>query len=137
MANQVHGPEGMIFANKYRIVKLIGSGGMANVYLGIDMNTGVNVAIKILKPEFSSDEEFIRRFDAEAKSVASLNHANIVKVYGVGHEGNFRYLLWTMLTRTVSFTETSSLRTYLSRVTVLQRSQTSVLHVQHPQRQLQ
>ena len=90
MANQVHGPEGMIFANKYRIVKLIGSGGMANVYLGIDMNTGVNVAIKILKPEFSSDEEFIRRFDAEAKSVASLNHANIVKVYGVGHEGNFR-----------------------------------------------
>ena len=40
MANQVHGPEGMIFANKYRIVKLIGSGGMANVYLGIDMNTG-------------------------------------------------------------------------------------------------
>lgn len=93
MANQVHGPEGMIFANKYRIVKLIGSGGMANVYLGIDMNTGVNVAIKILKPEFSSDEEFIRRFDAEAKSVASLNHANIVKVYGVGHEGNFRYIV--------------------------------------------
>ena len=72
MANQVHGPEGMIFANKYRIVRLIGSGGMANVYLGIDMNTGVNVAIKILKPEFSSDEDFIRRFDAEAKSVASL-----------------------------------------------------------------
>ena len=93
MANQVHGPEGMIFANKYRIVKLIGSGGMANVYLGIDMNTGVNVAIKILKPEFSSDEEFIRRFDAEAKSVASLNHANIVKVYGVGHEGNFRFIV--------------------------------------------
>ncbi|MCR4703334.1 MAG: Stk1 family PASTA domain-containing Ser/Thr kinase [Saccharofermentans sp.] len=93
MANQVHGPEGMIFANKYRIVKLIGSGGMANVYLGIDMNTGVNVAIKILKPEFSSDEEFIRRFDTEAKSVASLNHANIVKVFGVGHEGNFRYIV--------------------------------------------
>ncbi len=93
MANQVHGPEGMIFANKYRIVKLIGSGGMANVYLGIDMNTGVNVAIKILKPEFSSDEEFIRRFDTEAKSVASLNHANIVKVYGVGHEGAFRYIV--------------------------------------------
>ncbi len=57
------------------------------------MNTGANVAIKILKPEFSSDDEFIRRFDAEAKSVASLNHANIVKVYGVGHEGNFRYIV--------------------------------------------
>lgn len=93
MANQAHGPEGMIFANKYRIVKLIGSGGMANVYLGIDMNTGLNVAIKILKPEFSSDEEFIRRFDSEAKAVASLDHSNIVKVFGVGHEGQFRYIV--------------------------------------------
>ncbi|MBO4681263.1 MAG: Stk1 family PASTA domain-containing Ser/Thr kinase [Clostridiales bacterium] len=93
MANQSHGPEGMIFANKYRIVKLIGSGGMANVYLGIDMNTGLNVAIKILKPEYSSDEEFIRRFDSEAKAVASLNHSNIVKVFGVGHEGQFRYIV--------------------------------------------
>lgn len=93
MANQAHGPEGMIFANKYRIVKLIGSGGMANVYLGIDMNTGLNVAIKILKPEYSSDEEFIRRFDSEAKAVASLNHSNIVKVFGVGHEGQFRYIV--------------------------------------------
>ena len=83
----------MIFANKYRIVKLIGSGGMANVYLGIDMNTGLNVAIKILKPEYSSDEEFIRRFDSEAKAVASLNHSNIVKVFGVGHEGQFRYIV--------------------------------------------
>ena len=93
MANQAHGPEGMIFANKYRIVKLIGSGGMANVYLGIDMNTGLNVAIKILKPEYSSDEEFIRRFDSEAKAVASLDHSNIVKVFGVGHEGQFRYIV--------------------------------------------
>ena len=93
MANQAHGPEGMIFANKYRIVKLIGSGGMANVYLGIDMNTGLNVAIKILKPEYSSDDEFIRRFDSEAKAVASLDHSNIVKVFGVGHEGQFRYIV--------------------------------------------
>ena len=69
--NQNQGPEGMIFAGKYRIVKLIGRGGMANVYLGIDMNTGINVAIKVLKPEYSADEDFIRRFDTEAKSVAS------------------------------------------------------------------
>ena len=62
----MHGPEGMVFANKYRIVRLIGSGGMANVYLGVDMETGSNVAVKILKPEFSSDEDFIRRFDTEA-----------------------------------------------------------------------
>ena len=66
---------------------------MANVYLGIDMNTGLNVAIKILKPEYSSDDEFIRRFDSEAKAVASLDHSNIVKVFGVGHEGQFRYIV--------------------------------------------
>ena len=78
---------------KYKIVKLIGTGGMANVYLATDMDTGVKVAIKVLKPEFSADEEFIRRFDTEAKAVSSLNHANIVKVFGVGHEGNFRYIV--------------------------------------------
>ncbi len=87
------GPEGMIFANKYRITKLIGKGGMANVYLAVDMGTGIKVAIKILKPEYSADEEFIRRFDTEAKAVSSLNHSNIVKVFGVGHENNFRYII--------------------------------------------
>ena len=66
--NNVQGPEGMTFAGKYRIVRLIGRGGMANVYLATDISSGVNVAIKILKPEYSSDEEFIRRFDTEAKA---------------------------------------------------------------------
>ncbi|MBR1796646.1 MAG: Stk1 family PASTA domain-containing Ser/Thr kinase [Clostridiales bacterium] len=87
------GPEGKIFAGKYKIIKPIGRGGMANVYLATDMGSGVKVAIKILKPEFSADEEFIRRFDTEAKAVSSLNHANIVKVFGVGHEGSFRYIV--------------------------------------------
>ena len=85
--------EGMVFAGKYRINRLIGKGGMANVYLATDMGSGMKVAIKVLKPEFSADEEFIRRFDAEAKAVSSLNHSNIVKVFGVGHEGNFRFIV--------------------------------------------
>ncbi len=89
----VQSPEGMIFAGKYKINRLIGSGGMANVYLATDTGTGVKVAIKILKPEFSADDEFIRRFDMEAKAVSSLNHSNIVKVFGVGHEGSFRYIV--------------------------------------------
>ena len=93
MSTNVTGPEGMIFAGKYRIVKLIGKGGMANVYLGVDMGSGINVAIKVLKPEYSTDEEFIRRFDTEARAVSSLNHANIVKIFGVGHEGNYRYIV--------------------------------------------
>lgn len=91
--NNVTGPEGMTFAGKYKIVRLIGRGGMANVYLATDITSDINVAIKILKPEYSSDEEFIRRFDTEAKAVSMLNHSNIVKVFGVGHEGNYRYIV--------------------------------------------
>lgn len=89
----VQGPEGMILAGKYKIVKLIGKGGMANVYLAQDVTSGIKVAIKILKPEFSADAEFIRRFDTEAKAVSSISHANIVKVFGVGHENNLRYIV--------------------------------------------
>ncbi len=91
MANQ--GPEGLILGGRYRIMRLIGSGGMANVYLASDMTSGIQVAIKILKPEFSADEEFIKRFDAEARSASQLTHPNIVRVLGVGQEGEFRYMV--------------------------------------------
>ena len=87
------GPEGMVLGGRYRIVRMIGSGGMANVYLASDMTSGMNVAIKILKPEYVADEEFIKRFDTEAKSAASLAHPNIVRVLGVGQEGEFRYMV--------------------------------------------
>ena len=53
------GPEGMLLAGKYRINRLIGKGGMANVYLATDISSNIKVAIKVLKPELSSDEEFI------------------------------------------------------------------------------
>ena len=91
MGNQ--NPEGMILGGRYRIQRLIGSGGMANVYLAVDLTNGLNVAIKILKMEYSADEEFIHRFDMEARAVASLTHPNIVRVYGVGQEGQFRYMV--------------------------------------------
>lgn len=89
----VQGPEGLVFAGKYRIIKSIGHGGMSNVYLAVDLASGTNVAVKILKPEFSNNEEFIKRFDTEARAVSSLSHANIVKVYGVGQENSFRYII--------------------------------------------
>lgn len=88
-----HGPEGMILGGRYRIIHPIGSGGMANVYLATDMSSGLRVAIKILKQEFSADTEFIKRFDTEAKAAASLSHSNIVRVLGIGQEGNFRYMV--------------------------------------------
>ncbi len=86
-------PEGMILGGRYRIIKLIGSGGMADVYLASDLSSGMNVAIKILKQEFASNVEFIKRFDTEAKAASSLSHANIVHVFGVGQEGNIRYMV--------------------------------------------
>lgn len=83
----------MILGGRYRIIKLIGSGGMADVYLATDLSSGMNVAIKILKQEFATNLEFIKRFDTEAKAASSLSHANIVHVFGVGQEGNIRYMV--------------------------------------------
>lgn len=85
--------EGTILGGRYRIVKLIGSGGMADVYLATDLSSGMNVAIKILKPDFANNLEFIKRFDTEAKAASSLSHANIVHVFGVGQEGSIRYMV--------------------------------------------
>lgn len=66
--------------NHYQIIRLIGTGGMALVYLAVDQRTGRDVAVKILKTELAQDEEFVRRFDTEAKAASSLSHPNIVKV---------------------------------------------------------
>ena len=90
---EVTGPEGLVLAGKYRIQHLIGCGGMANVYLGVDILNDMKVAVKILKPELSADEEFIKRFDTEAHAVSLLSHNNIVKVFGVGNENNYRYII--------------------------------------------
>ncbi len=90
---EVTGPEGLVLAGKYRIQRLIGCGGMANVYLAVDIVSDTYVAVKILKPEFSNDEEFIKRFDTEAQAVMSLSHQNIVKVFDVGHDKNFRFII--------------------------------------------
>lgn len=85
--------EGMIFSGRYRIIRLIGRGGTANVYLATDLSSGMNVAIKVLDPQLASSVEFVKRFDTEAKAAASLNHPNIVRVFGVGTEGKFRYMV--------------------------------------------
>ncbi|MDI9497910.1 MAG: Stk1 family PASTA domain-containing Ser/Thr kinase [Bacillota bacterium] len=84
---------GMILGSRYRIMRMIGSGGMALVYLAVDTQTGREVAIKILKSELANDEEFVRRFDTEAKAASSLSHPNIVRVLGVGEERRIRYMV--------------------------------------------
>lgn len=82
-----------VLANRFKVLKLIGRGGMANVYQGLDMQMNTIIALKVLKSEYLSDEEFVKRFDAEARSASSLSHPNIVKVYGVGESEGVRYMV--------------------------------------------
>ncbi len=79
-----------LFDGRYRIVRKLGSGGMANVYLAEDEDLGRRVAIKILNERYANDELFIERFRREAKSAAALSHPNIVSVYDRGEaEGTY------------------------------------------------
>jgi eukaryotic-like serine/threonine-protein kinase len=73
-----------LFDGRYRIVRRIGAGGMANVYLAEDQELGRRVAIKILNDRHANDEQFVERFRREAKNAASLSHPNIVSIYDRG-----------------------------------------------------
>lgn len=73
----------------YRIVSKIGAGGMGEVYKAHDARLDREVAIKVLPPELSSDEDRLRRFEQEAKATSALNHPNILTVYDIGeHDGS-------------------------------------------------
>ena len=76
--------KGRLLGNRYEIIEKIGNGGMATVYKAKCHVLNRYVAIKILRDEFTTDEEFIKRFEVEAQSAASITHPNIVSVYDVG-----------------------------------------------------
>ncbi len=78
---------------RYEITELIGVGGMAEVYKGVDVIDNKTVAIKILKKEFAENEEFLRRFRNESKAIAVLSHPNIVKIYDVGFSEKIQYIV--------------------------------------------
>ena len=84
---------GTILDRRYRIVELVGSGGMALVYKAINMSNRRTVAIKMLKEEYKNDAEFLRRFSREASAVLNLSHENIVRAYGVGTHDGLPYLV--------------------------------------------
>ena len=84
---------GTILDRKYRIVELIGSGGMAQVYKAINMSNRRYVAVKMLKEEYKNDAEFLRRFQREASAILNLSHENIVRAYGVGTYNDLPYLV--------------------------------------------
>lgn len=82
--------KGQKINDRYEVRKLIGEGGMANVYLGYDTILERDVAIKVLRGDLADDEKFVRRFRREAQSASLLNHPNIVQIYDVGEDdGNF------------------------------------------------
>lgn len=89
--------EGRLIANRYEIIENVGNGGMATVYRAKDNVLNRFVAVKILRDEFTTDDEFIKRFRSEAQAVASLNHPNIVGVYDVGNEGNLYYIVMELV----------------------------------------
>lgn len=88
---------GKFIGNRYEIIEKIGNGGMATVYKAKCHVLNRYVAVKVLKDEYTTDAEFIRRFNAEAQSAAGLTHANIVSVYDVGHEDNIYYIVMELI----------------------------------------
>ena len=85
--------KGQKISDRYQIIKSIGEGGMANVYLAYDTILDRNVAVKVLRGDLATDEKFVRRFQREALSASSLNHPNIVEVYDVGEDNGQYYIV--------------------------------------------
>lgn len=85
--------KGQKINDRYEIIKTIGEGGMANVYLAKDTILDRDVAIKVLRGDLASDEKFVRRFQREALSASSLSHPNIVEIYDVGEDDGNYYIV--------------------------------------------
>ena len=105
-----------MLANRYELIRKIGSGGMAVVYLAYDTSLDRQVAIKLLKEEYVDDPDFIRQFQKEAKAVARLSHQNIVNIYDFGESDGVTYLV-------MEYVEGSTLKEIIERSGALPISQ--------------
>ena len=85
--------EGMFLADRYEIIEQIGTGGMADVYLALDLILDRQVAVKILKDDSATDKVALERFAREAQASTQLSHPNIVDIYDVGDDGNCHYIV--------------------------------------------
>jgi serine/threonine-protein kinase len=88
---------GMIIGDRYEVLEKIGTGGMSDVYKAKDHKLNRLVAVKILKQEFSENENFVSKFRVEAQSTAGLMHPNIVNVYDVGDEDGVNYIVMELV----------------------------------------
>ncbi len=82
-----------VLGNRYKIIEKLGGGGMAEVFKGLDTLLDRQVTIKILREQYTSDDDFVRKFRREAQAVARLSHPNIVSIYDVGIDDNIQYLV--------------------------------------------
>ena len=94
--------------NRYEIIRNIGEGGMANVYLAVDTILNRKVAVKILRGDLSEDEKFVRKFQREASAASNLDHPNIVGIYDVGEDNGKYYIV-------MEFVEGQTLKSLIKR----------------------
>ena len=99
---------GTYIAERYEILEKIGTGGMSFVYKAMDHTLNRNVAIKVLKPEFADNQNFLAKFKIEAQSAAGLTHPNIVNIYDVGAQDNYNYIV-------MEYIEGITLKTYIEK----------------------
>jgi eukaryotic-like serine/threonine-protein kinase len=108
---------GKRLSGRYKVLEMIGGGGMANVYLAHDMILDRDVAVKMLRLDFANDEEFIRRFRREAQSATSLAHPSIVSIYDVGEENDLYFIV-------MEYVEGQTLKQYIQQNSSLQVAET-------------
>ena len=89
--------KGMFISDRYEVIDKIGSGGMSDVYKSKDHKLNRFVALKVLKPEFSEDKNFVTKFKVEAQSAAGLSHPNIVNVFDVGEDKGVHYIVMELI----------------------------------------
>lgn len=107
---------GDMLGGRYRLKRLIGDGGMSNVYLADDVILNREVAVKILRHELAQDERFVKRFEREAQAITALVHKNIVEVYDVGSEDELHYIV-------MEFVQGKTLKQYIREAGVISVSQ--------------
>src|ERR1700760_3885014 len=117
---QISDSIGRVLGKRYRLLSALGTGASAHVYLAEDVSLQRHVAVKVLQPGLATDEAFLKRFRAEARSVASLNHPHVLRVFDWGEDTDGPYLV-------LEYLGGGSLRDMLDRDVRLSHSQAAVL----------